>query len=80
MAVNVIDIRFQRLKIQSSKLRGVIKISAQGLLLPVLAQRRQIEAGRPPGLSAFGVLRAIDSNTGRTTSGCQCHMREHCFR
>ena len=50
----VIDIRFQRLEIQSSKLRGVIKISAQGIVTAlVLAQRRQIEAGRPPGLSAF---------------------------
>ena len=51
----LVNIRLQCLKIQPRELGRVVKVCSQRVCAAlVLTQRRQIQAGRPPGLGAFG--------------------------
>ena len=78
----LVDIRLQCLKIQPRELGRVVKIGSQrvGAAL-VLTQGRQIQAGRPPGLCAFGRTAGHRVNHGQGHQGRrQCGVRNRRFQ
>ena len=77
----LVDISLELLKIQPRELGRVVKIGPQrvGAAL-VLTQGRQIQTGRPPGLSTFGRAAGHRVNHGQGHQGRrQCGVRNRRF-